>query len=211
MFLSLKKIIKDYNLNIKGVIHIGAHKGEELFSYLKNDINNVILIEANNDLIKYLKLKKILYNFFSMKIDIFNFIAYNEKDQYLELKITSNTQSSSILNLKKHKILYPKIVKKKKMLVRTEKIDNIFQNNLSIKNYNFINIDIQGAELKALQGCTKILKKIDAIYTEINFEELYEDCVIAQELDDFLKKFNFKRVLTNTPQDPSWGDALYIK
>ena len=114
MFLSLKKIIKDYNLNIKGVIHIGAHKGEELFSYLKNDINNVILIEANNDLIKYLKLKKILYNFFSMKIDIFNFIAYNEKDQYLELKITSNTQSSSILNLKKHKILYPKIVKKKK-------------------------------------------------------------------------------------------------
>ena len=35
MFLSLKKIIKDYNLNIKGVIHIGAHKGEELFSYLK--------------------------------------------------------------------------------------------------------------------------------------------------------------------------------
>ena len=49
-----------------------------------------------------------------MKIDIFNFIAYNEKDQYLELKITSNTQSSSILNLKKHKILYPKIVKKKK-------------------------------------------------------------------------------------------------
>ena len=35
------------------------------------------------------------------------------------------------------------------MLVRTEKIDNIFQNNLSIKNYNFINIDIQGAELKA--------------------------------------------------------------
>ena len=180
MFLSLKKIIKDYNLNIKGVIHIGAHKGEELFSYLKNDINNVILIEANNDLIKYLKLKKILYNFFSMKIDIFNFIAYNEKDQYLELKITSNTQSSSILNLKKHKILYPKIVKKKKMLVRTEKIDNIFQNNLSIKNYNFINIDIQGAELKALQGCTKILKKIDAIYTEINIEELYEDCVIAQ-------------------------------
>ena len=71
-------------------------------------------------------------------------------------------------------------------------------------------IFIPGAELKP-SSCTKILKKIDAIYTEINFEELYEDCVIAQELDDFLKKFNFKRVLTNTPQDPSWGDALYIK
>ena len=29
MFLSLKKIIKDYNLNIKGVIR--AHKGENFF------------------------------------------------------------------------------------------------------------------------------------------------------------------------------------
>ena len=30
MFISLKSIIQNYNLKIKGVIHIGAHKGEEL-------------------------------------------------------------------------------------------------------------------------------------------------------------------------------------
>ena len=58
MFISLKNIIQKYNLQIKGVIHVGAHKGEELSSYFKNNIKNVILIEANNELIKYIKLKK---------------------------------------------------------------------------------------------------------------------------------------------------------
>lgn len=211
MFISLKNIIQKYNLQIKGVIHVGAHKGEELSSYFKNNIKNVILIEANNELIKYIKLKKIFYKLFSMKIDIFNFIAYNQENLDLELNITSNTQSSSILKLKKHKILYPEIVPKKKILVKTEKINNIFKNDIKLSNYNFINIDIQGSELKALEGCVEIFEGIDAIYTEINFEELYENCVTADVLDNFLNKFKFKRVLTNTPQHPSWGDALYLK
>ena len=33
MYIDLKKIIDEYKINIKGVIHIGAHKGEELYSY----------------------------------------------------------------------------------------------------------------------------------------------------------------------------------
>ena len=56
-----------------------------------------------------------------------------------------------------------------------------------------------------------ILKNIDAIYTEINFEELYENCVLAKDLDNFLDNFKFKRVLTETPEHPTWGDALYLK
>ena len=112
--LDLVKLNNIYNLTVKGLAHFGAHKGEELSSYFKNNIKNVILIEANNELIKYIKLKKIFYKLFSMKIDIFNFIAYNQENLDLELNITSNTQSSSILKLKKHKILYPEIVPKKK-------------------------------------------------------------------------------------------------
>ena len=65
MFISLKSIIQNYNLKIKGVIHIGAHKGEKISKYLKNNIKNIILIEANNELIKYLKLKILLYPFFN--------------------------------------------------------------------------------------------------------------------------------------------------
>ena len=34
---------------------------------------------------------------------------------------------------------------------------------------------------------------------------------LAEEMDNFLSNFNFKRVLTKTPEHHSWGDALYIK
>ena len=57
MYINLKQIIRNYDILIKGAIHIGAHKGEELFSYYKNDINNIILIEANSKLIRYLNIK----------------------------------------------------------------------------------------------------------------------------------------------------------
>lgn len=211
MFISLKDIVKKFKLNLRGVIHIGAHKGEELFSYYQNDVKNIILIEANKDLIQHLKFKKFLFNFFSLKIDIFNFAAYHDSLEEIDLFITSNTQSSSILKLKKHKELYPDIIETKKNSIPAKRVDEIFNKNLNIQNYNFINIDIQGAELQALKGCSKILNNIDAIYTEINFDELYENCTLVENLDNFLIKYGFIRVITDTPQHESWGDALYIK
>ncbi len=62
-----------------------------------------------------------------------------------------------------------------------------------------------------MEGCSEILSSIDAVYTEINFEELYEGCPHVNEIDLFLNEFKFKRVLTKTPDHPSWGDALYLK
>ena len=50
MYISVKNIIKNYNLNIKGIIHVGACKGEEIFSYFTNGIKKVVLIEANINL-----------------------------------------------------------------------------------------------------------------------------------------------------------------
>ena len=192
---------------VNGIIHIGAHNLEELPDYLKGNVRRIIWIEANPE--KYNFIEERLKRFENMTLGKF---AAGRKNGFHILNLANNGQSSSLLEFGTHKMSYPDIDYVSKIQVETKPLDDWLDENFKNKDqYNFINIDIQGAELKALQGCTKILEKIDAIYTEINFEELYEDCVIAQELDDFLKKFNFKRVLTNTPQDPSWGDALYIK
>ena len=60
-----------------------------------------------------------------MKIDIFNFIAYNQENLDLELNITSNTQSSSILKLKNIKF-YTLILSQKKITVKTQKDKQYF-------------------------------------------------------------------------------------
>jgi hypothetical protein len=33
MYIDIKKILSEINIKIKGVVHIGAHKGEELNLY----------------------------------------------------------------------------------------------------------------------------------------------------------------------------------
>jgi hypothetical protein len=73
-----------------------------------------------------------------------------------------------------------------------------------------INIDVQGYELEVFKGAVKTLEIIDIIYAEINLEELYKDCVLVDELDAFLRKFGFIRILTQLAHK-SWGDALYLK
>ena len=77
-------------------------------------------------------------------------------------------------------------------------------------DYNFLNFDIQGAELKALKGMEPYLSKVDYLYTEVNSDYVYKGCALIDEIDDFLSKHNFKRVLTKITQH-GWGDALYLK
>ena len=212
MYVSLKEIIKKYNINIRGIIHLGGCKGEELFSYFKNDVSNVILVEANPELIKFLKIKKFFYNTFTkMNIKIENFAATDNDGDILNLNVTNNIQSSSILKLYKHSTLHPEVKVVKEIKVKSLTINTLFNRDYDIQNYNFMNLDIQGAELLALKGSDKILKNLNAIYTEINYDEIYKDCALIEELDDYLKIFNFKRVFTTTPESEYWGDALYLR
>jgi len=89
-------------------------------------------------------------------------------------------------------------------------VDTFFErNNLDSTNYDFWNFDIQGAELMALQGGIESIKHVKALYLEVNEKELYQKCGLITDIDDFLSKYNFKRVLTSMTCH-GWGDALYI-
>ncbi|MEQ8999220.1 MAG: FkbM family methyltransferase [Coleofasciculus sp. B1-GNL1-01] len=82
---------------------------------------------------------------------------------------------------------------------------------LDTAEFNILNMDIQGAELLALQGTSNLLKYVDAINTKVNYEELYQDCALIDQVDDFLENHGFERVATTSPYHPSWGDAFYVR
>ena len=79
-----------------------------------------------------------------------------------------------------------------------------------INNANFINIDVQGYELEVFKGSLNTLPYIDYIYCEVNRDQLYENNAMIEEIDEFLKSYNFERVGTDWAGD-TWGDALYVK
>ena len=92
----------------------------------------------------------------------------------------------------------------------TEEVEVDLLDEYDCKDYNFINMDVQGYELEVLKGGKKVLENINYVYCEVNRDEVYENNAYVEEIDEFLADYGMERVETNWAGD-IWGDALYIR
>lgn len=199
--------ISRYGIALKGVLHIGAHSGDERKTYKAQNISPVVFVEANPKLAKSLREK-----FHDDDAVVVVEAAASDSLGTAVFNVTNMDQSSSLLPLKEHSQLYPTISVTESIIVQTTTIDIIVEKlSLARENINFLVMDIQGAELLALKGADEQLKHIEAIQLEINYDELYEGCPLVFDVDDFLYQRDFIRVKTRTPYNEKWGDALYVR
>ena len=205
--IDLQQLCSQHSLTWRGIIHIGAHDGEEITLYQALGTERVLFVEANPTVFERLKANIAGHR----NVQAVN-CAIGNYDGTVNLRVTSFDQSSSILPLKRHQEIYPYIQETHQISVQSRTLDTLLQElEINPAEFNFLIIDIQGAELLALQGALTVLKHIEAIITEVNYEELYEGCALIDQLDEFLDKQGFERVATATPFHPSWGDAFYVK
>jgi FkbM family methyltransferase len=202
-FEEIKIILLLNKINIVGSFHIGAHNCEELQFYNKIGLNpqDIIWIEAIPSKVAQARNNGIP--------NVYNATITDKNDENIIFNISNNVESSSILEFGTHSQEYPSIVYVNKIEQKSITIDTFFERNIDASKYNFWNFDIQGAELMALKGATNSIKYAKAIYLEVNEKELYKKCGLITDIDIFLSKYNFKRVLTNMTIH-GWGDALYI-
>jgi FkbM family methyltransferase len=199
--------IKKYKSKIRGIYHIGAHQLEENNYYFDLGVNRVLWFEANPKLVEQFKQN---LSYISMQ-ELYNELLSNTDGDEIEFYITNNNASSSMLKLKHHLKYYPHITVSDIIKLKTKKMSTfIREERIDTSKYNFINVDVQGAELKVIEGFEEYLDTIDFIYTEVNNEELYEGCPMMSEIDDFLSHHNFKRIETLMTA-ANWGDALYAR
>lgn len=193
---------------VKGILHLGAHDCEERIKYLSrfNCITDedIVWIDALIDKVNTIKQK-------NPSIKIYNECISNNDNQTVLFFITNNYQSSSFLKLKEHLIEHPDIHEISSVEMKTKTLKTFYrENNFTYDLFNFIALNIQGAELLALIGADNILDGVDYIYIEVNTKELYENCALLDEVDNYLSKFNFIRqnILMT---EHGWGDAFYVK
>jgi FkbM family methyltransferase len=202
MLISLDLLVYKYNIQFKGILHIGAHECEELFSYEKYiNRNKILWIEALKDKVEISKMR-------FPNIFIENAVV-SDKIETVTFNRSNNGQSSSFLDLGLHKDLHPHVWYIDSFQTETKLLKDIICNyNI---DFNFLNLDIQGTELKALKGMENYLKNVDYIYTEVNSDYVYKDCSLIDEIDNYLDNFGFKRVEVVWYEKCQWGDAFYIK
>ena len=202
MLLNLENLKLKYNLNIKGVIHIGAHVGQEMNTYKKINVPNVMFFEPIPSTFNKLK-ENVMGEAVLINSALGNFIG--EIEMFTET--INGGQSSSVLQPEYHLIQHPDIIFDGNEKVKMTMLDTFIEEK---EKYNFINIDVQGYELEVFKGATETLKTVDYIMTEVNRDEVYVGCAKVNELDSFLNNYGFRRL--ETPWDGiTWGDAFYAK
>jgi len=202
MLISLHELIKKYNIQINGILHVGAHECEELNDYLRYiPIEKILWVEALPEKVNLCKQK---YSGLLIENAIVSDVA-----EKVRFNISNNGQSSSLLEFGLHSHFHPHVHYIGYFESETKLLKDILPNyNIS---YNFINLDIQGAELKALKGMEEYLNGVDYLYTEVNSDYVYKNCALVTDLDEYLLKFGLHRVETQWCEDFRWGDAFYIR
>ena len=203
-FEEINRILLCNNINITGAFQIGAHNCEELPFYHKLGIKNtdIIWIDAIPS-----KVSKAINNGIP---NVYNAVIMDKDDIEVVFNISNNGQSSSLLEFGTHLQEHPDIKFIDTIKQKSITIDSFFtRQNIVASKYNFWNLHIQGAELMALRGAVQSIIFAKAIHIKVNEKELYINCGLIGDIDRFLYKYNFKRVLTNMTIH-GWGDALYI-
>jgi len=207
MLLGLKELMIKYGItNIDNVIHIGAHYGEEVKDYSDIGVKYLTLIEPDPDSFEVLTKNIGMLNS-KMQVALVNIaLGDMEGNAILHRETANHGASNSILAPKKHLEYYPDIQFKSSVQVDVTTLDRLIP--CELLGYTLINCDVQGFEKQVFKGATQFLKHTDAIYVEVNREELYEGCTQVEELDLIL--CDFDRVET-TWTNAGWGDALYLR
>jgi FkbM family methyltransferase len=203
MLISVEKLSRIWQVTPNGVLHVGAHKAEEAGEYERYNWGYTIWVEAQSDLAEEI----------SKKLDpskniVINAAIWGESGVKLNFKVSSNSQSSSLLDFGSHQLDYPDVIITSTYDVITTTLAEILTDE---STFDFINLDIQGVELEALKGMGKYLNQAKWIYTEVNKKEVYQGCSKITDIDFFLNNVGFKRVATRWVKRQGWGDALYIR
>ena len=184
------------------MIHVGAHYLEEYSSYIDKNFNQIFYIEGDPH--KYIEISKKS----SERVKIINAIVSNESKNVDFYIASNNGASSSILKPKLHRSIHPEITfLKEKTNLKSTKLDQIFS---SSELYDLMVLDIQGAELLALQGGINTIANTRYIYSEYSLVELYENCTVLRELVTFLGRNNFSLIELSFEAKTGAGDALFV-
>jgi FkbM family methyltransferase len=78
-----------------------------------------------------------------------------------------------------------------------------------IPRVDFLWLDMEGNELNALKGLQKHLADVTLIYTEVNIQRFWNDCVCYEELKSWLISQGFEEIWCEIV--PHWqGNALFV-
>lgn len=192
--------------NSSKLLHVGANTGQE--AQLYDQLGLVVWhVEPVPEI--YAKLKENIASY-ANQIAI-NHCLSSSIGEMISFHVANNEgQSSSMFELGRHRSAYPMVDYMHTLKLKTTTIDDLIERNIVDSDIDFLLIDAQGAELKILQGASRLLSSgfIKYVLVEVGIRPLYDGSASFVDVLTYLERHDlFLRDASFN--DQGWANALF--
>ena len=125
MLIPLHQLIQKYKVNIKGILHVGAHECEEITDYeIYVPRNKILWVEAMSGKVEFSKNKY-------PNLLIENAVV-SDVEETVKFNVSNNGQSSSILEFGLHSTFHPHVHYVTSFEAKTQLLKNIICMQISV-------------------------------------------------------------------------------
>jgi FkbM family methyltransferase len=195
-----------------GVIHVGANIGQERDLYQAHGLA-VIWIEPIPDVFDQLSAR---IEGYPRQRALQCLLTDRDGVEYAFHVASNGGESSSILELAKHRDIWPEIGFERTIRLTSTTLKSLVEREpIDLAVYDTLVLDTQGAELLVLRGAAEHVRAFRFIETEIADFEAYAGCCQLPEMARFMEEHGFaeirriERVERRHPDGGSYYDILY--
>lgn len=199
-------LVKHYQIN--KILDVGANSGQyakEMFeSGFKGKMMSFEPVPSTFELLK----KNANTN---RNWKVFNY-GFGDKDETLEINISQNTYSSSLLKIMPNHVKSApdsKVIRTEKVIVR--KLDSVFNEFYNKNDIILLKIDVQGFEKNVLDGAVNCFHRIEGLQLEMSIEQMYQNEMLFTSMLNYIESLGFKlHSLENGFYDTTSGKLLQV-
>lgn len=187
----------------KGVIHVGANVGQERELYARHGLD-VLWIEPIPDV--FAALRANLHGYARQRA--VQALVTDKDDREYTFNLANNGgESSSILDLKRHKDVWPSVAYSGAIRLKSVTLATLAtRESVDLGLYDALVMDTQGSELLVLRGAESLLERFRFIKTEVPDFEAYEGCAQLEELSAFVRRHGYAEISRHAfARHPSGG------
>jgi FkbM family methyltransferase len=214
-----RALFQYHKVAARGVVHVGASEGQELETYLALGFEKILCIEPHPGSFRRLEqhfefwrrwLKVMHDNYGATEVPRLDAVmcAASDRAGTGTLHIAADPGESSLL------VPLPSHIRlSSEVCVKTQRLDDVIADQgLKPDDFSLLVMDIQGAELLALQGAPRLLDVLDMAVVEVNYRPRYVGSATEPQVEDFFAKRRYRAVVRRhaAPWAPA-GDVAYVR
>jgi FkbM family methyltransferase len=191
---------------VRGVVHVGANVGQERELYERHGLD-VLWIEPIPDV--FARLTANIAGFPRQRA--LECLVTDRDDVSYEFNVANNDgESSSILALKEHKDVWPKVAFTTTITLKSATLATLLaREGIDAARYDALVMDTQGSELLVLEGAEPLLDGFRFVKTEVPDFEAYASCAKLDDIERYLTSRGFREVSRHCFATRAGGGRYY--